>query len=591
MISQQSILDSLPPHLRPFVATQDYSAYTARDHAVWRFLMTELSQTLSKSAHPVYLEGLRQTGINLDGIPRIEEMNTCLSEIGWRAVVVDGFVPPAIFMEFQARRVLVIAVDMRSIDHMLYTPAPDIVHESAGHAPFIIDIDYAEYLQRFGELGMRAIASDADMAVYEAIRCLSIVKESPSSSDAEIQAAENALQAASAANTVPSEAALLARLHWWTVEYGLVGSVEDYKIYGAGLLSSLGESVNCLNDDRVKKLPLTVDAINCNYDITSEQTRLFVAKDCRHLSQVLEEFGRHMCVNQGGASSLKQAVEAATVNTAECNSGLQVSGQFSRVLEDAVGNVIYFNTTGPSQLAYQNEQLKGHGVDFHASGFGSPLGRLQSMSRCLSVYTIDDLKAHNIVVGEPVELVFLSGVKVAGVLNKILRRDQKNILFTFGDCTVTSLEGDILFDPDWGVFDMAVGDSVVSVYGGSADSIAFPLYKEPSKQSGAPQALDAESQLLMPFYEQAAELRSSNASEKGEALVNLIERTGSIESVDWLLNYELLTLADEFELGAAVADTLLARLNVQAGSGENDTARLIEYGLKRRAGNGCSSSL
>ena len=176
-MTQQNILESLPSHLRPFVMTQHYDDYTPRDQAVWRFLMKQLTRQLAKSAHPVYMEGLRRTGISVEHIPSIEEMNMSLSALDWRAVVVDGFIPPAIFMEFQALKVLVIALDMRSIDHILYTPAPDIVHESAGHAPFIVDIDYSEFLQRFGEVGMKAIATREDLEQYEAIRKISILKE------------------------------------------------------------------------------------------------------------------------------------------------------------------------------------------------------------------------------------------------------------------------------------------------------------------------------------------------------------------------------------------------------------------------------
>ena len=149
-MNQHEIVATHPAHLRPFVQIQDYDKYTARDHAVWRYLLKYLSRHLQVYAHPVYLEGLRRTGIALDHIPSIDEMNAALAQLGWRAVVVDGFIPPAIFMEFQALKVLVIALDMRSVDHMVYTPAPDIVHEAAGHAPFIIDVDYAEFLQRFG---------------------------------------------------------------------------------------------------------------------------------------------------------------------------------------------------------------------------------------------------------------------------------------------------------------------------------------------------------------------------------------------------------------------------------------------------------
>lgn len=578
--SQQDVINSLPSHLRPFCAFQDYQNYTPRDQAVWRFLLHQLRDNLSLSAHPTYLEGLERTGINLETIPRIEDMNERLSAIGWRAVVVDGFVPPAIFMEFQAHRVLVIAVDMRSIEHMLYTPAPDIVHESAGHAPFIVDVDYAEFLQRFGELGMHAIASKDDLAVYEAIRWLSIIKESPNSSLAEIQQAQTQLQTAIDANTNPSEASLLSRLHWWTVEYGLVGSVDDYRIFGAGLLSSLGESQHCLDDDAVNKRPLTVDAINESYDITTQQPQLFVTKNCRHLSQVLEEFGRQMCVNQGGAGSLKKAIKAETVNTAVSNCGIEISGQFSRVLTDAVGNLTYLNTAGPTQLAYRGQQLKGHGPDFHEMGFGSPVGRLQSMERCLSSYTVDELKAHGIEIDQPVRLEFLSGITVSGLLVNIYRQQQKNLLLTFEQCTVTAANGELLFHPEWGVFDMAVGDSIASVYGGSADQDHYPLYKAPSQSGTLTTEYDSQVQAIFELYQQVRNLREQ-PSPQAKSVEALAERYFELTSSEWLLCFELLEIATKARVDESLLNKLKQRLLELKDSGNEEQRILIEYGLQR----------
>ncbi|MGH1374481.1 MAG: aromatic amino acid hydroxylase [Cellvibrionaceae bacterium] len=580
MYSQQDIINSLPSHLRPFCALQDYQRYTARDQAVWRFLLHQLRDNLTHSAHATYLEGLERTGIQLDCIPRIEEMNARLSDMGWRAVVVDGFVPPAIFMEFQAHCVLVIAVDMRTIEHMLYTPAPDIVHESAGHAPFIVDVDYAEFLQRFGELGMHAVASKDDMAVYEAIRWLSIIKESPNSTADEIDKAEAQLQAAIEANSNPSEASLLSRLHWWTVEYGLVGSVDDYRIFGAGLLSSLGESQHCLNDNAVVKRPLTVDAISESYDITTQQPQLFVTKSCRHLSQVLEEFGRQMCVNRGGAESLTKAIDAETVNTAVTNAGVEISGCFSRVITDSVGNVTYINTVGPTQLAYKGRQLKGHGPDFHAAGFGSPVGRLQSMERCLSSYTVDELKAHDIEVNRSVRLEFLSGITVSGMLTKIHRQQQKNLLLTFEQCTVTDAAGDILFDPDWGIFDMAVGDSIPSVYGGSADQDAYPLYQAPSKSSTLAIEYDQTTLNLFELYQQVRHHREQGVADTAQ-IEAWVQTYKQLTSSEWLLGYELLELAQGVKGTDAIAMDLRGRLQSLAESGDEEQACLIDYALKR----------
>ena len=535
--TQDEIIAGLPLHLRPFVQRQDHGAhYSARDHAVWRFLMTALTRSLESTAHPVYLEGLARTGIALDHIPSIDEMNACLARLGWRAVVVDGFIPPAIFMEFQALRVLVIALDMRSVDHLLYTPAPDILHESAGHAPFLVDVDYAEFLQRFGEIGMKAIANEYDHELYEAIRELSILKESPASSATEIAAAEARLADLADRDDVPSEAALLTRLHWWTVEYGLVGDVDDYRLFGAGLLSSLGESQSCLDDEQVKKLPLTVDAVKVPYDITRTQPQLFVTRSCRHMSQVLEVFAATMAYRQGGATALRRAIEAAVVCTAEYDSGVQVSGVIAEAICDAVGNVIYLRTRGPTQLSWRGRELYGHGTQAHAEGFGAPVGHLKEFSRCLSQYSIDELRAHDICIGRAVRLEFLSGITVSGHLEAVLRQESRNVVLSFTDCTVTDRDDSVLFDPSWGRYDMTVGTRIASVFGGVADRERFQLYKPlPRTQTPPPRAEAA----LMGLY---AELRERVVAGQpaGADTLTALEAALAAHPDEWLLRVEML---------------------------------------------------
>lgn len=540
--SQQDIIESLPVHLRPFVKTQRADTYTPRDHAVWRFVMKHLTRQLADTAHPVYTEGLARTGISLDHVPSIDEMNACLAQLGWRAVVVDGFIPPAIFMEFQALKVLVIALDMRSVEHIFYTPAPDIVHESAGHAPFLIDIDYAEFLQRFGEIGMKAIATKQDLEQYEAIRHLSILKESPDSNPADIAAAEATLQTLGESDASPSEMALLTRLHWWTVEYGLVGDIENYHLFGAGLLSSLGESRHCLNDDAVRKVPLTVNAVQTPYDITREQPQLFVTKSCKHMSQVLEEFAHAMCFKRGGSESLRKAIEAESVCTAVYNTGVQVSGVFCEVLCDAVGNATYLRTTGPTQLAYDNRELLGHGVDTHPEGFGSPIGYLKDFSRCLSQYTVDELKAHDIVIGKRVRLEYLSGITVDGILERVERQNHRNVILRFNHCQVTDLEGRVLFDPSWGVYDLTVGASIASVYGGVADRERLQLFK-PTPRTETVRALP--DQALMAAYADVRALTEKGQRVDRAALSAVITDALAAHPKEWLLRDELLGCADK----------------------------------------------
>ena len=319
-------IERLPAHLRRFVVDQDYGAYTPRDHAVWRHIMHRLVERLQDAAHGSYLAGLAATGIGLERIPSLDEMNAKLEALGWSAVGVRGFIPPAVFTELQSLGVLAIAADIRSHEHIEYTPAPDIVHESAGHAPILADRRYADYVRRCGEAGFRAIASVEDQAVYEAIRNLSVVKEDPTASVEETRLGEERLRAASASRRYVSESTKASRLYWWTAEYGLVGELAEPKLYGAGLLSSLGEAEHCLTE-AVRKVPLSLLCADIEYDITRMQPQLFVARDFDHLFEVLKDFEATLGWRRGGDHGLEEALRARTVNHLVLDDGLELTGK------------------------------------------------------------------------------------------------------------------------------------------------------------------------------------------------------------------------------------------------------------------------
>ena len=240
-------------------------------------------------------------------------MNERLSKHGWSCVGVRGFIPPAVFTELQSRKVLAIAADIRSPKTIAYTPAPDIIHESAGHAPILIDSDYASYLQACGEIGYRAIESKEERALFEAVRNLSVVKEDPLTTDVELACAQFRLEASIRAIRYLSESARASRLFWWTAEYGLVGTLERPYLYGAGLLSSLGESEHCLSS-AVRKHPLTLACVEMPFDITRMQPQLYVARDFAQLHEVLEEFRAGLSWRKGGDYGLEEALRSGTVN-------------------------------------------------------------------------------------------------------------------------------------------------------------------------------------------------------------------------------------------------------------------------------------
>ncbi len=450
------VTKKLPKHLHKFVVKQPYQEYTSQNQAVWRYVMRINVDYLSKVAHKSYIPGLEKTGISFENIPFMEGMNRILKEIGWAAVSVDGFIPPNAFMEFQAYNVLVIASDMRTINHIEYTPAPDIIHEAAGHAPIISNPEYSEYLRRFGEIGSKAISSSKDYEMYEAIRLLSILKEDPNSAQNEIDDAQEKVEWLQNNMGELSEMAQIRNLHWWTVEYGLIGSLENPKIYGAGLLSSIGESALCMREE-VKKFSYSIEAANKSFDITKPQPQLFVTPDFAYLSLVLNEFANTMALRTGGLKGIQKLINSKNIGTIELTTGIQISGVFTKVIQYKNNKVAYFQTTGGTALANRDKELIGHGITSHADGFGSPVGKLKGINLPIENMSPRDLKAYGIYEGEFMALEFESGLIIKGKAITGTRDLRGRILIiSLKDCTVT-YKDEILFQPEWGIYDMAIG--------------------------------------------------------------------------------------------------------------------------------------
>jgi phenylalanine-4-hydroxylase len=534
------LIDRLPPHLKQFIKPQIYEDYTPIDQAVWRYVMRKNVDYLSKHAHSSYLHGLEKTGISIENIPSMYGMNRILKEIGWAAVAVDGFIPPNAFMEFQAYKILVIASDIRQLENIQYTPAPDIIHEAAGHAPIIANPDYAEYLRRLGEVGAKAILSDYDNQMYEAVRHLSIVKESETSREEECEAAVQRVEDLQAMEVEPSEMALIRNLQWWTVEYGLIGDLNDPKLYGAGLLSSIGESQSCL-ENQVKKRPYSLDSSLQNFDITQPQPQLFVTPDFSYLMQVLQELAGKMSIQKGGHSGLRKLIDSNMIGTIELSTGLQISGEFEKMILNEDREVIFFKTVGPTALAYREKELIGHGVRVHAHGFSSPLGKLKNISLAIEDMGPVDLKAYNFYDGKRLSFEFDSGITVEGLNVTGLRNVRgKLMLIQLDDCTVM-YKGEFLYKPEYGVFDMAVGKEIVSAFAGAADDYSFPnLYRVPSTNERNKDKTLSEVR-LEELYHFVREYRESHGIDESQLQKVFDELTTDFPE-DWLLSLEILEL-------------------------------------------------
>ena len=537
-IESNPLIERLPKHLKQFIKPQNYEDYTPINLAVWRYVMRKNVDYLSKVAHSSYLEGLKKTGIEIDSIPSMYGMNRILSEIGWAAVAVDGFIPPNAFMEFQAYNVLVLASDIRQLEHIEYTPAPDIIHEGAGHAPIIANPEYAEYLRRFGEIGCKAISSHKDYEMYEAIRLLSILKEAEGTPQSEIEAAEKAVEDLQNNMGELSEMAQIRNLHWWTVEYGLIGTLENPKIYGAGLLSSIGESAWCMTDN-VKKLPYTIEAAQQSFDITKVQPQLYVTPDFAYLSLILEEFANTMALRTGGLSGIKKLIDSKALGTVELSTGLQISGVFTNVIEHE-GKPIYLQTTGKTALANREKELVGHGTAAHLEGFGSPIGKLKGINLAIEDMSPRDLKAYDIYEGETATLEFEGNIKVVGeIITGKRNLHGEIILISFKNCTVTHGET-VLFRPEWGTYDMAVGKKLVSAFSGPADVNSFDLIAHVPSSKTIKASTSEERDALEVLYHTVRNIRETK--DTTTSLAPIFEKLKEEHSNDWLLCVELAEL-------------------------------------------------
>jgi phenylalanine-4-hydroxylase len=581
MMEMNEILDKLPHHLMQLVIDQPYNSYTSQDHAVWRYVMRQNVRYLGKVAHGSYLDGLKKTGISIDRIPHMYGMNRILKEIGWAAVAVDGFIPPAAFMEFQAYNVLVIAADIRPIDQIEYTPAPDIIHEAAGHAPIIADPEYAEYLRLFGMIGSKAFASARDHEIYEAVRHLSILKADPYSPLEAIVQAEKELAEAEAILETTSEMAQIRNLHWWTVEYGLIGDLDNPKIYGAGLLSSIGESYSSLQP-QVKKIPYSLEAVQYNFDITTRQPQLFVTPDFQHLTDVLQEYADTMALRQGGADSVMKAIESGYTGTVVYSSGLQVSGTFQE-MKIHRESPIFIRTEGPTQLCYADCQLPGQGKDYHSHGFSSPVGKLKVSSIPLEMLSDGELETIGISTGKEAKLEFESGMVVEGMLDSITRRDGKIILMTFSGCTVI-FRDKMLFKPSWGAYDMAVGEKIISAFAGPADPFAFQLEYPVPLEKTHKIIHSAKALRLHQLYQVIRDCREQQTGDPG--FEPIFQEIRKVYPEEWLLPLEILELINEMSsyqtLKKEISDYLL---NIKGQ--DTNLKRLIENGMETQISPKC----
>ena len=264
-----------------------------------------------------------------------------------------------------------------------------------------------------------------------------------------------------------------------------------------------------------------------------------------------------MCVRIGGLISVEKVINSKKIGTIELSTGIQISSIFTRVISSD-DMPIYIQASSPAALSNKNKELIGHGIDYHRDGFGSPIGKLEGINIAIEDMSPRDLEAYGIIEGQYVELNFEGGVELKGVIITGKRDIQGKIqLISFSDCSV-KYKDEFLFKPEWGIYDMAVGKEVVSVFAGAADENSFvSSYTAPNSKSI--NIIYSEKDLrLHELYGQIKSIRESESIDikKIEIIYNELMLDFPTEWLILLEIYEILS-ESEFEMLDKIKKSLI----------------------------------
>lgn len=234
MLEETHVLSTPPEGAPDWTIPQNWSAYTAEDHATWDTLFARQSKLLPGRASNAWLRGLDVLKLSKPGIPDFEELSERLMKLtGWSVVAVPGLVPDDVFFDHMANRRFVAGNFIRRPDQLDYLQEPDVFHDVFGHVPMLADPVFADYLAAYGRGGQRALGLDA--------------------------------------------LKYLGRLYWYTVEFGLIAEPEGLRIYGSGIVSSYAETRFALDDPSPNRIALDLARVmRTEYRIDDFQQNYFV---------------------------------------------------------------------------------------------------------------------------------------------------------------------------------------------------------------------------------------------------------------------------------------------------------------------------
>lgn len=243
---------------------QPYELYSEANQDTWRRLYAAIRHKWEKYANPKFMEGVENLMLSPDAIPRLDDVNKFLEPMtAFKAMPVSGYVPAYLFFDCIRRRNFPTTITIRDGEKLDYLPEPDIFHDIAGHVPMHTDTRFADVLVRFGEIARHA-----------AIRAQNL----------ECDSEEDRI------HIVESNIRAMARFFWFTVEFGLMRSKNGLKVYGSGLLSSIGEIEHCIESPEVQRYPIQLEwVINQYFEIHHYQELLFIVDSFDHLFDLVDQ--------------------------------------------------------------------------------------------------------------------------------------------------------------------------------------------------------------------------------------------------------------------------------------------------------------
>ena len=230
-----------PPERPDWTIDQGWHNYTPQEHAVWKMLFERQSKLLPGRACNEFVRGMQDLPIGPDQIPNFEQLSETLSQrTGWQIVAVPGLVPDDVFFEHLAHRRFPAGHFIRKPHELDYLEEPDVFHDVFGHVPMLMNPAIADYIQAYGEGGLRA-------------KRLGVLEK-------------------------------LARVYWYTVEFGLVKQPGGLRVYGAGIASSATETVFSVEDDSPNRVAFDLERVmRTNYRIDDFQETYFVLDNLNDL--------------------------------------------------------------------------------------------------------------------------------------------------------------------------------------------------------------------------------------------------------------------------------------------------------------------